>query len=55
MAAGRGRDDGAIASLSRGDPKTLGLSTELLELILVMAPEGAQFQTRAPGQQIVTA
>ena len=61
---GSGIEDGAMGSLSRGDPKTAGLlpvasalvPAELLPLppvlVLVPLPQGMEFQIRAPGQQI---
>lgn len=60
---GRGIADGAIGSLSNGDPNTAGLLLPtsafaplelfpLLAVLLELPPEGLEFQMSAPGQQI---
>jgi len=60
---GRGIADGAIGSLSNGDPNTAGLLVPasafaplelfpLLAVLLELPPQGLEFQMRAPGQQM---
>ena len=60
---GSGIEDGAIGSLSRGDPKTAGLlpapsalaPVEILPLpaaVLLPLPQGMEFQMSAPGQHM---
>lgn len=60
---GRGIADGAIGSLSNGDPNTAGLLAPasafaplelvpLLVVLLELPPQGLEFQMSAPGQQM---
>ena len=60
---GRGIEDGAIGSLSSGDPNTAGLLAPVSELapvellalfvvLLLLPPQGIEFHISAPGQQI---
>ena len=50
---GSGRSETAIGILSRGDPRTLSLLAPLSLFELLPLLEGAEFQTSAPGQQMV--